>query len=85
MSKSIIASFREQQLLEETSAHLGFSGLAMVARHNFIEARAQAGAEYILRLLAAGKEEKARNMMDQADWGLAEAEHEMSHFNAKEC
>lgn len=66
MSISIIASFQAQQLLEETSASRDLSGLAMLARHDFIEARAQARAEHILRLLVAGKEAEARYMVDHA-------------------
>ncbi len=74
MIASEIASFREQQARQEEAAQLGLSGPAIVSSHAFIEARAQAGAEHILWLLAAGQEEEARRLMEQKDWGLEEGE-----------
>ncbi len=68
---SEVARFREQQALEEQAARLGFSGFAITARHDFIEARAQRGAERILQLLAEGKEAEALTLMNEAHWGLA--------------
>ena len=41
---SDIAHFRECQVLQEQSAHHGLYGYAIVARHDFIEARLEQGA-----------------------------------------
>jgi hypothetical protein len=66
-NKSEIARLRERWALEEqTAAH---SGLAITARHDFIIARAQRGAEHILRLIEEGKENEALALMNTPDWG----------------
>jgi hypothetical protein len=77
-NKSEVARFREQQALEEQAAHLGLSGFAITARHDFIEARAQRGAEHILRLLAEGKEAEALMLMNAPHWGLEAEEQRYS-------
>ncbi|MGH2482024.1 MAG: hypothetical protein ACRDHW_20435, partial [Ktedonobacteraceae bacterium] len=59
MSASHVASFREQQSLEEASARLGLTGPAMVAQHETINARATRGAERILQLVEQGKHTQA--------------------------
>ncbi len=64
-----MARFRERQAFEEAAARLGCSGLAQVAQHELINARATRGAERILHLLAAGEREEAHRLMEQEDWG----------------
>ncbi|MGH2493938.1 MAG: hypothetical protein ACRDIV_04475 [Ktedonobacteraceae bacterium] len=68
-NKSEIARFREQQALEEEAARLALSGLAITARHDFINARMQRGGEHILQLIAQGKHEEAQVLMNSDHWG----------------
>ncbi len=75
---SEVARFREQQALQEQAAHLGLSGFAITARHAFIEARAQRGAERILQLIADGKEAEALKLMNESNWGLGAEEQRQS-------
>lgn len=77
-SVSEVARFREQQALEEQATHLGLSGFAITSRHDFIVARAQRGAERILRLIAEGKEAEALVLMNEPDWGLEAEESRQS-------
>ncbi len=69
---SEIARFRERQTLEEEAMRLAQSGLAITARHDFITARAQRGAERILRLIDEGKHEQALVLMNTEHWGVEE-------------
>lgn len=69
-NKSEIARFREQQALEEESSRLALTGYAVTARHDFIIARAQRGAERILRLIDEGKHEEAQVLMNTDNWGV---------------
>ena len=69
-NKSEIARFREQQALEEESARLALTGYAVTARHDFIIARAQRGAERILRLIDEGRHEEAQALMNTDNWGV---------------
>ncbi|HEU5383359.1 MAG TPA: hypothetical protein VFV38_48785 [Ktedonobacteraceae bacterium] len=79
---SEIALFREQQGEQEEAARSGLSGLAVVSRHDFIEARAEQGATHILHLLAQGRYVEAEARMNTPDWGLEERGGErMSHFD----
>lgn len=71
-NKSEIARFREQQALEEESARLALTGYAITARHDFIIARAQRGAERILRLIEQGKHAEAQVLMNTENWGVEE-------------
>ncbi|MGH2493602.1 MAG: hypothetical protein ACRDIV_02755 [Ktedonobacteraceae bacterium] len=71
-NKSEVARFREQQALEEEAARLALSGLAMTARHDFINARMQRGGEHILQLIAQGKHEEAQVLMNSDHWGREE-------------
>ena len=71
---SEIARFREQQALEEESARLALTGYAITARHDFITARAQRGAERILRLIDEGKHAEAQALMNTESWGVEEKE-----------
>lgn len=68
MSTSKIASFRERQTLEETSARLGLTGLAQMATHEAINARAQRGAQRILQLVEQGQHAQAIALMEQPYW-----------------
>lgn len=70
MTMSEIARFREQQSQQEEAARLGLAGPAIVSRHDFINARAERGAERILQLLAQGNYKEAEQQMNLPDWGL---------------
>lgn len=72
MSKSQIALFRERQALEEAAAQRGCSGLAQVARHDFINARATRGAQRILGLFKQGQHAQAIALMEHPQWGEPE-------------
>ena len=74
MSTGEIAQFRKQQSMQEEAALLGLRGLASVSRHEFIEARMQQGAAYILQLLEDGKDEEAQRLMETRAWGQEELE-----------
>ena len=71
---SEIARFREQQAVEEESARLALTGYAITARHDFIIARAQRGAERILRLIDEGKHAEAQALMNTDNWGVEDKE-----------
>ncbi|HEY0756864.1 MAG TPA: hypothetical protein VGD98_23125 [Ktedonobacteraceae bacterium] len=80
--QSEIAHLREQQIQQEEAGRLGLSGLAVVSRHDFIEARAERGAARILELLAHGQYAEAEAQMNLPAWGAGEGEHaNMSHFD----
>ena len=79
LHKSEIARFREQQALEEEAARLAFSGYAITARHDFINARMQRGGERILQLLAEGKHDEAQVLMNSKNWGVEEAGEKKSN------
>lgn len=66
---SEVARLRQRMEQEEQAARLGFDGLAQVAQHELINARATRGAERILHLLAAGEREEAHRLMEQDSWG----------------
>lgn len=65
-NKSEIGRLREQWAREEEAAQHTF---AITARHDLIIARAQRGAEHILRLLDEGKKAEALALMNTDDWG----------------
>ena len=74
LHKSEVARFRELQALEEEAARLAFSGFAITARHDIINARMQRGGERILQLVAEeGKHEEAQALMNTDNWGVAVA------------
>ncbi|HEU5376903.1 MAG TPA: hypothetical protein VFV38_15815 [Ktedonobacteraceae bacterium] len=84
MTMSEIARFKEQQAQQEEAARSGFSGPAIVARHDFIEARAEQGAERILQLLTHGRYEEAEQHMNLPNWGVTGREVQgMSHFDTQ--
>ncbi len=67
-TESEIAHFRETQELLDQSAQNGLYGFQMVARHDFIEARIEQGADRIVRLMQAGKIEQAVALMNAPMW-----------------
>ena len=73
-NKSEIARFREQQALEEEAARLALTGYAITSRHDFIIARAQRGAEHILRLIDEGKHAEAQALMNTDNWGVEDTD-----------
>jgi hypothetical protein len=66
--RSEVAAFRERQALEEEAMRLGMYGFAMTASHQTITARMQLGAERILSLINAGKDEEAQALMNTEYW-----------------
>jgi hypothetical protein len=70
MSKSEVATFREQQALQEQAARRGLYGLAMVASHEAITVRMERGAQRIVRLFEEGKPQEAIALMETRAWGL---------------
>ena len=73
-NRSELARFRERQALEEESARQALTGFAITARHDFITARTQRGAERILRLIEEGKHGEAQALMNTENWGVEETE-----------
>lgn len=69
--QSEVARLRWSIEQEEGSARVGLSGAAMIARHEFINARAQQGATRILQLIEQGRHTEAQALMDLPDWGAA--------------
>ena len=70
MAESEVARFRQQQALQEQAAQQGLSGLAVVSRHDFIEARMERGAERLLHLIKEGKHEEVKRLMETEAWAL---------------
>lgn len=69
MSKSEVATFKQQQALQEQAAYQGLYGLAAVASHAAITARMQRGAERILKLFEEGNHKEAIVLMETETWG----------------
>ncbi|HLZ80876.1 MAG TPA: hypothetical protein VKP04_04530 [Ktedonobacteraceae bacterium] len=72
--KSEVAHFREQQALKEESARLALTGYAITARHDFITARVQRGAERILCLIDEGRHAEAQALMNTENWDVEDTE-----------
>jgi hypothetical protein len=70
--QSEVRHLRQRIEQEEASARLGLTGLAQVAQHELINARAQRGAARILRLVEQGHHVQAIALMDRPDWGADE-------------
>ncbi len=69
--------FRQQQALQEEAARQGLCGLASgFSRHDFIEARAERGAQLILQLIEQGEHEEAQKLMAMNTWGQGELAEE---------
>ena len=49
---------------------------AITARHDFIIARAQRGAERILRLVDEGRHEEAQTLMNTDNWGITDEDEQ---------
>jgi hypothetical protein len=81
MSKSEIATFREQQALQEEAARQGLNGLAAVASHAAIIARMEQRAAYLLKLIEAGRHEEVARLMETPDWGAGRESGNMSHYD----
>ena len=58
--------------LEMEAAERALYGYAITARHDFITARAQRGAERILRLIEQGNHAEAHALMNTEHWGVEE-------------
>ena len=82
--RSKIRRFREEQAQREEAAHLALAGPAIVARHDFIEARATRGAARILQLLAQGRFAEAEAQMNIPGWEPAEAHEEAARDDGDE-
>lgn len=71
MAKSEVASLMHRIDLEREAAQRGLTGLAYgIARHDFITARMERGAERILRLVQEGKYVEAIALMEMENWGV---------------
>ena len=70
-SKSEVASLMRRIDLEREAAQQGLTGLAYgTARHDFITARMERGAERILQLVQEGKYVEAIALMETENWGI---------------
>jgi hypothetical protein len=70
-SKSEVASLMQRIDLEREAAQQGLTGLAYgTARHDFITARMERGAERILLLIQEGKLAEAIALMETETWGV---------------
>src|SRR5258708_34130503 len=71
--KSEVASLMQRIDLEREAAQQGLTGLAYgTARHDFITARMERGAERILQLIHEGKLAEAIALMETETWGEEE-------------
>ncbi len=70
-SKSEVASLMQRIDLEREAAQQGLTGLAYgTARHDFITARMERGAERILLLIQEGKLAEAIALMETETWSV---------------
>jgi hypothetical protein len=70
--RSEVARLIQSIEAEYHAAQQGLIGLAQgTARHQFITARMEKGAERLLKLIAEGKHEEVQAMMETPAWGLA--------------
>jgi hypothetical protein len=65
---SEVASFRQQQALEEESAHNGLHGTAIVGNHASIIARIEKGADTLFRFRDEGRDEEALALWESASF-----------------
>jgi uncharacterized protein YprB with RNaseH-like and TPR domain len=76
-SKSEIAQLLRRIDLEYQAAQWGLTGFAEgSSKHAFITARAERGAERILRLIDEGKHAEAIALMNTETWGVEQEEAE---------
>ena len=70
-SKSEVASLMQRIDREREAAQQGLTGLAYgTARHDFVTARMERGAERILLLIQEGKLAEAIALMETETWGV---------------
>ena len=74
--KSQVARDMARIDLELEAADRALHGYAITARHDFIIARAQRGAERILRLVDEGKHEEAQALMNTDNWGVTDEDEQ---------
>lgn len=67
--QSEVGRMRRRIEQEEEATRLGFYGPAMVARHAWINARAERAAARILWLIEQGRHAEACALLDQPAWG----------------
>lgn len=72
MAKSEVATFRQEQTLQEQSAQQGLNGFAVVASHEMITARMDRAAERLLHLIQEGRHDEVMLLMSKPTWGLEE-------------
>jgi hypothetical protein len=65
---------------EHEASTYGLSGPAMVARHEFIEARLTRGANRILKLIEQQRFSEAQLLMEQVSWGKEEVPAPMNVY-----
>ncbi len=71
MAESEVASLMQRIDLEREAAQQGLTGLAYgTARHDFITARMERGAERILLLIQEGKLAEAIALMETETWSV---------------
>ncbi len=71
MAESEVASLMQRIDLERAAAQQGLTGLAYgTARHDFITARMERGAERILLLIQEGKLAEAIALMETETWSV---------------
>ncbi len=71
MAESEVASLMQRIDLEREAAQQGLTGLAYgTARHDFITARMERGAERILLLIHEGKLAEAIALMETETWSV---------------
>ncbi len=71
MAESEVASLMQRIDLEREAAQQGLTGLAYgIARHDFITARMERGAERILLLIQEGKLAEAIALMETETWSI---------------
>ena len=71
MAESEVASLMQRIDLEREAAQQGLTGLAYgTARHDFITARMERGAERILQLVQEGKLTEAIALMETEAWSV---------------
>ena len=68
--KSQVARDMQRIDLELEAAGRALHGVAITARHDFINARMQRGGERILRLIEEGRHEEAQALMNADNWWI---------------
>jgi DNA-binding transcriptional regulator YiaG len=74
LNPSEVARLREQIALQEEAARLALYGYAEVSRHERITARLEQETERILRLIEAGRQDEALDLLNKENWGVVDME-----------